>query len=106
MNTIINHKLYKPEASSEPSTPSLKNWTPPDSPIMGSAAPRATVEDLKHLFDVLEKALSDLTMSDAGGERATSPGPETATLQIPFSKCQALTALAGEGLPQSNQIAV
>ncbi|KAJ5537491.1 ATPase AAA-type core [Penicillium frequentans] len=36
------------------------DMTPPDSPTKGWASPQATVKDLKHLFDVLGKALSDL----------------------------------------------
>ena len=34
--------------------------TPPDSPVMGSAMPHATMENLMHLVDALAKVLSDL----------------------------------------------
>ncbi|KAJ5091678.1 ATPase AAA-type [Penicillium alfredii] len=48
-------------------------WTPPDSPTMGSVMPQVTMEDLEHLFEVLQKVLSGLTAGDAGSERATGP---------------------------------
>ncbi|KAJ6134492.1 hypothetical protein N7523_000814 [Penicillium sp. IBT 18751x] len=45
----------------ETSSPCQQGLTPPDSPTKGSATPPAIVKDLKHLFDVLEKVLADMT---------------------------------------------
>ncbi|KAJ5537503.1 hypothetical protein N7494_006982 [Penicillium frequentans] len=42
------------------SSPCHQGLTPPNSPREGSTSPQATVKDLKHLFDVLEKVLADL----------------------------------------------
>ncbi|PYH92245.1 hypothetical protein BO71DRAFT_411173 [Aspergillus ellipticus CBS 707.79] len=43
-----------------PSSSFYQDLTPPDSPANGSTTPQATVKDLRHLFDVLEKVLADL----------------------------------------------
>ncbi|KAJ5808882.1 ATPase AAA-type core [Penicillium riverlandense] len=43
------------------SAPCHQGLTPPDSPTKETVTPQATVNELKHLFDVLEKMLLDLT---------------------------------------------
>ena len=59
-----SHRTFKHNIALETSSPSHQGLTPPDSPIKGSATPQATVEDLKHLFNVLKKVLFDLTNRD------------------------------------------
>ncbi|EKV12768.1 hypothetical protein PDIG_42040 [Penicillium digitatum PHI26] len=69
----------------ETSSPSHQGLTPPDSPMKGSATPQATVEDLKHLFDVLEKVLFDLTNRDPPNtpvfQDHSPPGPDMVQLK-------------------------
>ncbi|KAJ5283307.1 ATPase AAA-type core [Penicillium chrysogenum] len=69
----------------ETSSPSHQGLTPPDSPMKGSATPQATVEDLKHLFDVLEKVLFGLTNRDPPNtpvfQAHSPPGPDMVQLK-------------------------
>lgn len=56
--------------------------TPPDSPTKGWASAQATVKDLKHLFDVLEKVLSDLKAppNTPVFQETSQPGPDMVQL--------------------------
>ncbi|OQE69864.1 hypothetical protein PENNAL_c0126G04017 [Penicillium nalgiovense] len=66
-------------------SPCPQGMTPPDSPMKASATPQATVEDLKHLFDVLEKVLFDLTNRDPPNtpvfQDHSQPGPDMVQLK-------------------------
>ncbi|KAJ5086722.1 hypothetical protein NUU61_008029 [Penicillium alfredii] len=59
--------------------------TPPESPVMGLAMPHATTENLKHLFHVLKKVLSDLTNREPPNTPVTQdqcpPGPDVVRLK-------------------------
>ncbi|KAJ5654994.1 ATPaseAAA-typecore [Penicillium lividum] len=57
--------------------------TPPDSPANGWATPQATVKDLKHLFNVLEKVLYDLKAppSTPVFQENPQPGPDMVQLE-------------------------
>lgn len=60
-----------------------RDLTPPDSPANGWTTPQATVKDLKHLFDVLEKVLSDLKAppNTPVFQEASQPGPDMVQLE-------------------------
>lgn len=64
------------------SSPCHQGLTPPDSPKEGSITPRATVGDLKHLFDVLENVLSDLKAppNTPVFQGTSQPGPDMVRL--------------------------
>ncbi|KAI3226151.1 hypothetical protein CBS147310_8183 [Penicillium roqueforti] len=72
-------------ASKKTPSPCPQGITPPDSPMKGSATPQATVEDLKHLFDVLEKVLFYLTNRDPPNtpvfQDHSQPGPDMVQLK-------------------------
>ncbi|CAG8022568.1 unnamed protein product, partial [Penicillium salamii] len=80
-----SHRTFEHNMALETSSPSHQGLTPPDSPMKGSATPQATVEDLKHLFDVLEKVLFDLTNRDPPNtpvfQDHSPPGPDMVQLK-------------------------
>ncbi|KAJ5569410.1 uncharacterized protein N7459_008840 [Penicillium hispanicum] len=67
------------------SSPCPQGLTPPDSPVMGWAMFHATTENLKHLFHVLKKVLSDLTYREPPNTPVTldqcPPGPDVVQLK-------------------------
>ncbi|KAI1829405.1 hypothetical protein CBS147337_9800 [Penicillium roqueforti] len=69
--------------------------TPPDSPNKGLSTPHATVEDLKHLYDVLDKLLPDLINNEPPNtpvfQNHSQPGPDMGELK------QLLVKLTDEG---------
>jgi hypothetical protein len=66
----------------ETSSPCHQGLTPPDSPMKGPATPQATVEDLKHLFDVLEKVLFDREPPNTHVfQDHSQPGPDMVQLK-------------------------
>jgi hypothetical protein len=80
-----SHRTFEHNMALETSSPSHQGLTPPDSPMKGSATPQATVEDLKHLFDVLEKVLFGLTNRDPPNtpvfQAHSPPGPDMVQLK-------------------------
>ena len=71
--------------STKVSSPCPQGLTPPDSPVMGLAMHHATMENLKHLFHVLERVLSDLTNREPPNTPVTQdqclPGPNVVRLK-------------------------
>jgi hypothetical protein len=75
------HKM----ALSKTSSPSRQGLTPPGSPRKELVTPQATVEDLKHLFDALERVLPGLTNQDPPNtpvfQDQSQPGPDIVQLK-------------------------
>ncbi|CAG7995208.1 unnamed protein product [Penicillium salamii] len=69
----------------ETSSPCHQGLTPPDSLMKGLVTSQATVEDLKHLFDVLEKVLFNLTNREPPNtpvfQNHSKPGPDMVQLK-------------------------
>ncbi|KAJ6004567.1 ATPase AAA-type core [Penicillium canescens] len=84
------------------SSPCPQGLTPPGSPTMGSAMPHTTTKDLKQLFDVLEKVLSDLSNREPPNtpvfQQHSQPGPDMVQLK------QLLAKLIHDGYPSVETI--
>ena len=72
-------------ASRKASPPCHWGLTPPNSPTNGLARPQATVEDLKQLYEVLEKVLHNLANTQTANtpvfQDHSQPGPDVVHLK-------------------------